>query len=104
MKGIGEEATFSLLENKQNVQQEAIDVTDYGEATQHVLKWLDKGLWQDESKTQRLDAVGHRIVHGGNRFTEPVVIDRDVIAGIEELEDLAPVTQRPCVGVYSCCP
>ena len=87
VEGISQEATFSLLENKQTIQQEKIAASDYGEATRHVLKWLDAGRWQDASTTHQLDAVGHRIVHGGDRFTEPVVIDTDVIAGIEELED-----------------
>ncbi|GAA1639492.1 acetate kinase [Nonomuraea maheshkhaliensis] len=41
----------------------------------------------------RLDpvAVGHRIVHGGERFTEAVLIDDDVIAAVEELAPLAPL-------------
>jgi acetate kinase len=97
IEGIGEEATFSLLENKQNIQHEGIAVTDYSEATRHILTWLDKDLWQDQPKTQRLDALGHRIVHGGNQFPEPVVIDTDVIAGIEELEDLAPLHNAPAL-------
>ncbi len=36
-------------------------------------------------------AVGHRIVHGGPRFHEPVVIDDDVLRGIEGCVDLAPL-------------
>ena len=36
-------------------------------------------------------AVGHRVVHGGPRFTEPVVIDDGVIAAIRELVPLAPL-------------
>ncbi|MEV4174614.1 acetate kinase [Nonomuraea sp. NPDC049709] len=36
-------------------------------------------------------AVGHRVVHGGARFTEPVLVDDDVIAAIEELAPLAPL-------------
>ncbi|MEQ4724181.1 acetate/propionate family kinase [Nonomuraea sp. B19D2] len=36
-------------------------------------------------------AVGHRIVHGGTRFTEAALIDDDVIATIEELAPLAPL-------------
>lgn len=39
------------------------------------------------------DAVGHRIVHGGERFTEPVVIDADAKAAMRELCDLAPLHQ-----------
>ncbi|MEU8401517.1 acetate kinase [Nonomuraea sp. NPDC048892] len=36
-------------------------------------------------------AVGHRVVHGGDRFTGPALIDDDVIAAIEELSPLAPL-------------
>ncbi|MEV0232731.1 acetate kinase [Nonomuraea sp. NPDC050786] len=36
-------------------------------------------------------AVGHRVVHGGTRFTEAVLIDDDVIAALEELTPLAPL-------------
>ena len=39
------------------------------------------------------DAVGHRIVHGGERFRGPVVIDADVRAALEGLVDLAPLHQ-----------
>jgi acetate kinase len=38
-----------------------------------------------------IDAVGHRVVHGGTRFVAPVVVDDDVLAGIEELARLAPL-------------
>jgi acetate kinase len=39
------------------------------------------------------DAVGHRIVHGGERFREAVRIDADVEAAMRELSDLAPLHQ-----------
>jgi acetate kinase len=38
-----------------------------------------------------VDAVAHRVVHGGDRFQEPVVVDADVRAGIAALEPLAPL-------------
>lgn len=38
-----------------------------------------------------IDAVGHRIVHGGARFTTPTLIDEDVLAAIDGLRDLAPL-------------
>jgi acetate kinase len=40
-----------------------------------------------------VDAVGHRIVHGGTRFTAPVLIDTDVEAALAALTDLAPLHQ-----------
>jgi len=39
------------------------------------------------------DAVGHRIVHGGTRYTSPVRVDDEVRAHLEELTDLAPLHQ-----------
>ncbi|HZA88729.1 MAG TPA: acetate/propionate family kinase [Solirubrobacterales bacterium] len=39
------------------------------------------------------DAVGHRIVHGGERFTGPVRVDAEVEASLRELTDLAPLHQ-----------
>ena len=43
------------------------------------------------------DAVGHRVVHGGERFTEAVRIDQDVTQGIEAQVPLAPVHNRRCL-------
>jgi acetate kinase len=40
-----------------------------------------------------IDAVGHRIVHGGTEFLEPVVVDERVTARLSELTDLAPLHQ-----------
>ena len=38
-----------------------------------------------------IEAVGHRVVHGGTRFTAPVVVDDDVLAALDELAGLAPL-------------
>jgi acetate kinase len=40
-----------------------------------------------------VDAVGHRVVHGGTRYVEPVLVDDEVVAGLRELADLAPLHQ-----------
>ena len=40
-----------------------------------------------------VDAVGHRIVHGGTEFTAPVLIDAGVVAKLRALSDLAPLHQ-----------
>ena len=47
-----------------------------------------------------LDAAGHRVVHGGSKFTSATVIDDAVIAGIADLTDLAPLHQpRALYGI-----
>src|ERR1700752_4456474 len=40
-----------------------------------------------------VDAVGHRVVHGGTRFSGAIVIDDDVEQGLRELTELAPLHQ-----------
>jgi acetate kinase len=43
------------------------------------------------------DAVGHRVVHGGARLVEPVLIDAEVLAAIEQLRPLAPLHNEPAL-------
>ena len=50
-----------------------------------------------------LVAIGHRVVHGGNRFTQPVVLDPDVLAQLRELSALAPLHQPfNLAGIDAC--
>jgi len=47
-----------------------------------------------------VDAVGHRVVHGGTQFTGPVLIDESVEGALHELTDLAPLHQsRSLAGI-----
>jgi acetate kinase len=48
--------------------------------------------------TSSIEAVGHRVVHGGARFTAPVTLDDDAVAGIEALSELAPLHNPPAVA------
>jgi acetate kinase len=59
-------------------------VPDHGAAVRTVLE-------QVHGAGVRIDAVGHRVVHGGERFTGPTRIDDAAVAAIEELETLAPL-------------
>lgn len=45
-----------------------------------------------------VDAIGHRVVHGGARFTGPALVDDGVEAGIAALADLAPLHQGPALA------
>jgi acetate kinase len=65
------------------------EVDDHGEALAAMRTQLrDKGI---DLAQVPLRAVGHRVVHGGPDFAEPVVIDDDVLARIESLNPLAPL-------------
>lgn len=50
-----------------------------------------------------IDAVGHRIVHGGEKFASSVVINEEVVKAIEECNDLAPLhNPANLIGINSC--
>lgn len=50
-----------------------------------------------------IGAVGHRIVHGGEKFTKSVVIDDEVIKAIEDVSDLAPLhNPANLIGIRAC--
>ena len=54
-----------------------------------LVEWVETHL----GDTRRLAAVGHRVVHGGTAFTDPVVIDDSILARLEALTPLAPLHQ-----------
>ena len=67
----------------------SLDVPDHGAAFAAARAALaEHGPWVGDDD---LVAVGHRVVHGGRRFTEPVVVDDDVIAALQTLSPLAPL-------------
>ena len=50
-----------------------------------------------------LDAVGHRVVHGGSRFVATTALDERTVDAIEALEALAPLHNRPSVAGMRAC-
>jgi acetate kinase len=51
---------------------------------------------------EEIDAVGHRVVHGGEKFHSSVLIDEEVMSGIQECVDLAPLHNPPNLkGIYA---
>ncbi len=68
---------------------------DHEVAVGYVLEALtdsEHGVIRDLTE---IAAVGHRVVHGGERFAESVLIDDDVIAAIEQFARLAPLHNPP---------
>ncbi|MEG0806041.1 MAG: acetate kinase [Lachnospiraceae bacterium] len=52
---------------------------------------------------KEVGAVGHRVVHGGEKFTSSVVITEEVIKGVEECNDLAPLhNPANIIGIRAC--
>lgn len=54
-------------------------------------------------KLSEIGAVGHRIVHGGEKFTKSVVINEEVMKAIEDVSDLAPLhNPANLIGIRAC--
>jgi acetate kinase len=51
-----------------------------------------------DGRLQRVEAVGHRVVHGGRRLTDPVRVDASVLAELDRLSELAPLHNPPAVA------
>jgi acetate kinase len=65
---------------------EVVGPADHAEALEQVDAAIHEVLGDRE-----LDAVGHRVVHGGERFGEPVLINNEITRAIERLNPLAPL-------------
>lgn len=76
------------------------EILEHKIAVERILALLcrpDVGVVKDRSE---IEAVGHRVVHGGERFKASVLIDDDVLDGIEECFELAPLHNPPNVKGY----
>lgn len=92
---IGDQAICTFTGTGRSPSSESTPIRNHEEAVQKVLSWLkpEKG-----SGFEEIDAVGHRVVHGGDRFTGSVLIDDEVDAIIEALNDLAPLHNPACLS------
>jgi acetate kinase len=95
---IGDGATLMFQAEGSSATREREPVPDHEAAVRRVLGWLAAGGASEHGGALRVDAVGHRVVHGGARFTEPVLIDADVLEAIEALEALAPLHNAPSLA------
>lgn len=78
-------------------------VMNHEEALKIVLEQLSNSEYGVIKSLSEIDAVGHRIVHGGELFDKSVLIDEDVISKIEECSALAPLHNPAAVlGIRAC--
>lgn len=80
-----------------------VDMKDHTVAVSLVIKALTDPETGVVKSLEEIDAVGHRIVHGGEKFAKSVVITDEVIEAIKECNDLAPLhNPANLIGVDSC--
>jgi acetate kinase len=90
---IGSEAILTLRAEGAPVQRRAAPLRDHRQALDFILRWLvaPEAAVPGISALSEIHAVGHRVVHGGEKLTRSIQIDEAVIEQIEECIELAPL-------------
>jgi len=79
------------------------DMKDHTDAIQMVLEALVDPEMGVLKSMDEIAAVGHRLVHGGERFTESALITDEMLAAVEELTELAPLhNPANLMGIAAC--
>lgn len=90
---IGGEALITVQACGGEPRRTAAPMRDTRAAVEWIIRWVtspDSGIAAVQSVAD-IHAVGHRVVHGGERFTHSVIINEDVLRGIEDIIELAPL-------------
>ncbi len=91
---------FNVRGNKTVIEHPA---RDFEEAIGEILGLLTSDEYKVINSLDEIGAIGHRIVHGGEKFKNSVVIDDDVIKTIEECITLAPLhNPAGLAGINAC--
>lgn len=100
---IGEDEAF--ITHKVNGQKIEIKNPAYNhsEAIDFTLKQLTNPEYKVIDSLDEINAIGHRLVHGGEKISESVIIDDNVINVLKEYTDLAPLHNPACIlGIEAC--
>ncbi|MCR4990626.1 MAG: acetate kinase [Lachnospiraceae bacterium] len=84
------------------VKKEA-SIKDHSDAIKLVLETLTDPTGGVISSLDEIGAVGHRVVHGGEKFKSAVLVNEEVLKAIEECNDLAPLhNPANLIGIRAC--
>lgn len=88
---------------KEGKHQADVDMPTHDEAIKAVLDIMVAPEWGVISSMTEINAIGHRVVHGGENFSESVLIDKSVLDGIEACVPLAPLHNTAnLTGIRAC--
>lgn len=90
---IGSGSTIEFAVGQKHAPRQEVALADHEAATRRMLDVLNSS----DLGPKRIDAVGHRVVHGADRFVEPTLLDADVVDGIAALSELAPLHNGPAL-------
>lgn len=89
---IGGETIYSISTSQGTPRRGTAPLRDHRGAIEHLLSWLaSDASGVPISSIAEIEAVGHRVTHGGEQFWRSMRIDDQVLQGIEETIDLAPL-------------
>ena len=95
----------SFLKNERNDRDKIkleVEIPDHQVGIKYILEMLINNKHGSISSFDDINAVGHRLVHGGEKFKSSVLITDKVIQKMEECIDLAPLHNPPNLkGIYS---
>ena len=84
-------------------EEREVPMGNHTDAIRLVLEALTNEKTGVVKSLAEIGAVGHRIVHGGEKFAKSTVIDSEVLAAIEECNDLAPLhNPANLIGINAC--
>ena len=89
---IGGEAILTLEALGREVTKTTAQIRDHAHAVEHIITWLTSDAsGVPIASTGDIAAVGHRVVHGGERFSASTLVTDDVWRELEDLIELAPL-------------
>lgn len=88
---IGDSARITLEAEGRPKESSIEPLADYRAAIDRIFAWIAGAGIEGVRSLRDIHAVGHRVVHGGERFRDHVLIDQAVLAGIEDCVELAPL-------------
>jgi acetate kinase len=100
IESIGGPAILRLSVPGRETHRETAEILDHKVAVERALDLLAGHETPVIRDRREVEAVGHRVVHGGERFRSSVRIDDAVLRGIEECFELAPLHNPPNVKGY----
>src|SRR5271170_2673421 len=87
-------ARFSAKNAQGGVQREQLNLASREQFVRHLLGTLDAGPASAIASLSEIDAVGHRVVHGGPHFEDPIIVTPEVRSAIADASTLAPLHIR----------
>lgn len=98
----GAQVKHSTTGKEEVIIEEAME--DHRKALELVLNALIDSNYGAISSMEEINAVGHRVVHGGEKFASSVIIDDEVMKALHDSIDLAPLHNPPNImgGIEAC--